>query len=101
MKKSIAFILLLCSLFLALHSAVPYETALKVAQNFTLEKGGFSDVKSIQITHNQTFSDNGAPIFYIFNVNKKGFPNLGILRKKVSMKITTLQLIFLRYLLKF
>lgn len=73
MKKSIAFILLLCSLFLTLHSAVPYETALKVAQNFTLEKGGFSDVKSIQITHNQTFSDNGAPIFYIFNVNKKGF----------------------------
>ncbi len=73
MKKIILFILLLCSISFILKSAVPYETALTVAQNFTLEKGNFSDVKSIRITHNQTFSENDSPIFYIFNVNDNGF----------------------------
>ena len=73
MKKSIAFILLLCSFIFTLNSAVPYETALKVAQNFVLEKGGFSDVKNIQITYNQTFSENESPVFYVFNVQDNGF----------------------------
>lgn len=73
MKKIIASILLLCSFTIVLKSAVPFEVAQKVAQNFIIEKGDFKDTRTIHISLNKIVTNEDTPVFYIFNIDPTGF----------------------------
>lgn len=73
MKKIIASIILLCSLTFTLQSAVPIETAIQVAHNFVIEKSGFNQTKSIQISLIKTVTNEDIPVFYIFDIVPTGF----------------------------
>jgi len=73
MKKF--FLLLLCcvSLNLSLFSSISEQEAIRVAQNFIIEKSQYKSVSDFKLNLNKTISNDLDPVFYIFDINESGF----------------------------